>query len=90
MKTPTIKELSALIRSIKPHIENDYIEEKGDTPFIQLTIGCGPDGWNYKTGDNSFTAGVYSFPFWGVGCVTRRCNSRTLARDIIADAMAQI
>jgi hypothetical protein len=89
MKTPTIKDLSAIIRSIKPHIQDNYIEETGGIPFIQLTIGCGPDGWNYQTGDNSFTGGAYCFPFWGVGYVTRRCNSRALARDIIGDAMAQ-
>ena len=89
MKTPTITDLASLIRSIKSQVCDDYIEEKGDIPSIQLTIGCGPNGWNYQTGDNSFTGGAYGHPFWGVGYVTRRCNSRQLAKEIINDALSQ-
>lgn len=85
IKYPTIKEISALIRAIKPEICDDYIEEKGDTPFIQITIGFSPNSgnWSYQTGDNSYTGGAYSYPDWAVGYITRRCDSRELARDLI-------
>jgi hypothetical protein len=89
MKTPTIAELASLIRAIKPEICDDYIEEPGDTPSIQLTIGCGDDDWSYQTGDNSYSGGAYGFPYWGTGYITRRCNSRDLAREIINDALSQ-
>ncbi len=89
MKTPTIATLAEIIRAIKPEICDDYIEEEGDTPGIQLTIGCGEEGWSYQTGDNSYSGGAYGYPFWGVGYVTRRCNSRELAKEIIQDAKNQ-
>lgn len=89
MKTPTIEELSSIIRAIKPQICDDYIEEKGDTPFIQLTIGCDEKGWDFQTGDNSYSGGAYFHANWGIGYITRRCNSRKLAREIIEDARSQ-
>jgi len=89
MKTPTIKCLSAIIRALKPAICDDYREDPEDLPSIQLTIGCGPDGWSWQSGYNSYSGGAYLHPHWGVGYVTRRCNSRALAREIINDALSQ-
>ena len=85
MKFPTISEVSALIRAIKPDIDDDYVDEPGDTPSIQLTIGHDPESgaWNYQTGDNSFSGGAYLYPNWAVDWVTRRCNSRETARRMI-------
>lgn len=91
IKYPTIRELSALVRAIKPEICDDYIDEPGDTPSIQLTIGHNPEtgDWSYQTGDNSYTGGAYGYPNWAIGYVTRRCDSRELARDLI-DQLADL
>ena len=86
---PTIAELAALIRAIKPDICDDYVEEVGDIPSIMLTIGADENGWSYQTGDNSYTGGAYSYARWGVGYVTRRRNSRDLAREILDDLAGQ-
>jgi len=86
-KLPTIKELSALIRSIKPCIEDSYIQEGDSLPSIDLTIGWDSDSgsWDYQTGSNEYTGGAYGYPIWAVCSVYRRSNSRSLARDLIAD-----
>ena len=93
IKFPTIKELSALIRSIKTDIPRgagaaDYIDtDNGDTsPSIDLTIGHSPEtgAWSYQTGDNSYTGGAYGHPNWAVTRVYRRSDSRELARDLIS------
>jgi len=85
MKLPTITELSALIRAIKPTIMDDYRASDDDTlPCVDLTIGWTPvsGDWNYQTGDNSYTGGAYFHPVWGIVTIYRRSNSRELARDI--------
>lgn len=87
---PTIEELARLVRAIKPDICDDYVEEKGDTPSIQLTIGADEEGWSYQTGDNSYTGGAYDYASWGIGYITRRCNSREVAKEILADLASQI
>lgn len=88
MKTtfPTIKELSGLIRAIKPHICDDYLAEDETVPGIDLTIGHTPEtgAWSYQTGDNSYTGGAYGHPNWATTRVYRRSNSRELARDLIS------
>lgn len=93
IKFPTIKELSALVRSIKLDIPRgpgaaDYTDtDNGDTsPSIDLTIGHNPaDGsWSYQTGDNSFSGGAYGFPNWATTRVYPRSDSRELARDLIS------
>lgn len=90
LRTPTIEELAGLIHAIKPDICDDYKEEEADEPSICLTIGADYDGWSYQTGDNSYTGGAYHYPYWGVGYVTRRCNSRELAKEIIEDCISQV
>ncbi len=84
-KLPTIKEVSALIRAIKPDIGDEYLHEGDELPSIQITIGHNPEtgAWSYQTGDNSYTGGAYGYPNWGVGFIYRRTNSRELARDLI-------
>lgn len=82
---PTISELSALVKHVKKHIDNDCRSfEDDDKPSIQLTIGwCAETGeWSYQTGDNSYTGGAYHYPHWAVVGVYRRSNSVSLARDI--------
>lgn len=91
LQAPTIKELASLIRSIKPDIQDAYKDEPDDEPYISLTIGCSyHKNWSWQTGDNSFTGGAYGHPYWGLGVITRRCNSRELAKEIIEDCLAQL
>lgn len=88
--TPSIEDLARIILSIKPDIEDSFKDEEDDEPFIELTIGCGPTGWNYQTGDNSYSGAAYHYPYWGVGRVTRGCDCAALAAEIIEDAESQI
>jgi hypothetical protein len=85
-KLPTIRELSALFVALKKSIGDEHRatdDADGDTPAMCVTIGADADGrWNYQTGDNSFTGGAYGFPVWAVVTLTRRCNSREVARDV--------
>lgn len=87
---PTIEELARLVRDVKLDIMDEYVDEEGDTPSIQLTIGADEDGWSYQTGDNSYSGGAYGYASWGVGYVTRRCNSREVAKEILADLASQV
>jgi hypothetical protein len=91
-KLPTIQELSSLVRSLKPTIDDVYWEYRSpnadpdDTvPSMDLTIGWSPDSgaWSYQTGDNSYTGGAYGHPIWAVATIDRRCNSRDIARELI-------
>ena len=84
LKLPTIRDLAALVRSIKQDIDPDYhAHEDDDTPGILFTVGWDTSGeWNYQTGDNSFTGSAYSYPHWAVVGVYRSSNSRDVARDI--------
>jgi hypothetical protein len=90
-KLPTIKDVSAIIRDIKPYIEDDYIDYDDTLPSIDITIGCDPatGEWSWQSGDNSYTGGAYFFPIWGVGRVYRRTNSRKLAHDLIEQIAEQ-
>ena len=83
-KLPTIKDLAELIRSIKPEILDEYIEDGDTLPSMCLTVGAdlATGEWSYQTGDNSFTGGAYGYPGWAVVQVYRRSNSVALARDI--------
>lgn len=88
-KLPTIKELSALVRGLKPRIMDDYRSEGCEDlpyPTMDLTVGWGPETgeWSYQTGDNSYTGGAYGFPFWAVATIDRRSNSREVAKELIA------
>lgn len=90
---PTIKELASLVRSLKPEIYDDFRasdDPDDDTPAILLTIGADASSWSYQTGDNSYTGGAYGFAHWGIGTVTRHCNSREVAREILDDLASQL
>jgi hypothetical protein len=83
---PTIKDLSALLRSIKGDICDDCrADEFDDTPGIQVTIGWNTSGdWSYQTGDNSYSGSAYHYPHWAVVSVYRSSNCNELARDILS------
>ena len=84
---PTIKELAALVRSIKLDISDEYRAfDDDEKPGIQLTIGFDPESgeWSYQTGDNSYSGGAYNYPDWAVIGVYRNTNSREAAKDLIS------
>ncbi len=89
---PTIREIRALLIDLKRHIGDEYrADEESEAPSMSVTIGTDGNGWNYQTGDNSFTGGAYGFPHWAVVTLERRSNSTDLARDVVSqlrDAMA--
>ena len=102
LSLPTIADLCSLIRSIKRDIprkgDHDYnsyrdisVYEMDDdtTPAtIDLTIGWTPyDGWNYQTGDNSYSGGSYGHPVWGVTHVARADNARGHAKYLIGQLL---
>lgn len=92
LKTPTIKELAALVRHVKTCISDEYrVFEDDDEPGIQLTIGWNAeDGeWSYQTGDNSCMGSAYYYPTWAVTTVYRRSNSREVARELINELLEQ-
>lgn len=92
MRLPPLKDLAALVKSIKSDIEPEFRAfDEDDIPGIQLTVGASPNGdWDYQTGDNSYSGGAYFHPAWGVVGVYRRSNARDVARDLqnqIAEAL---
>lgn len=95
MKLPTITELSALFRALKPTIADDYRasdDPDDNTPGICVTVGWSPETgrWSYQTGDNSYTGGAYGHPVWAVVSLYRRTNTRDLARDVRNELADQI
>lgn len=92
VKYPTIKDLSAIVRSIKKEIQNDYRAfDEDEMPGIQLTVGFNPKSgeWDYQKGDNSYTGSAYGYKDWAVVGVYRKSNSREVARDIL-DQLEQL
>lgn len=94
-KLPTIADVSALLRSLKSGISDDYRAlgcEDETVPSMQVTIGADGTSTSYgwQTGDNSYTGGAYSYPFWGVVTLQRRSNCRALAADAINQIRDQL
>lgn len=84
LKLPTLATLTMLITGVKKHIGDDYRASDEDSlPSMQLTVAADERGWDYQTGDNSYSGGAYFHRHWGVVTVYRRSNSRELARDLI-------
>lgn len=88
---PSIKDLSALLKDLKPTIGDDYrpqgfdYDEEGDgLPGMTVTIGWSEKTgeWAFQTGDNSYTGGAYCYPHWAVVDLYRRSDTRAMARDI--------
>lgn len=100
----TIKDVTELLKSLKRDIGDEYRAqgcEDETTPSMDVTVGATPPeydlngrvqrdgGWDYQTGDNSFTGGAYGHPFWGTCVLTRRANCTELARQICEDINSQ-
>lgn len=86
-KLPLIRDLRALFISLKPTIGDEYratTDPEDNKPGMCVTIGASRDGsWSYQTGDNSYSGGAYGYPYWAVCYLSRRSNSRELARDAV-------
>lgn len=79
-------EIETLVRELLPTIADDYRapDDDGDDPSMQLTIGADASGgWNYQTGDNSFTGGAYGFQDWGVTTIGRDSDPAEVADDLL-------
>ena len=87
MKTPTIHQITELVKHVKAEIADDYQAFEGDEiPGIQLTVACNNDGgWSYQTGDNSYSGSAYHYPHWAVVGVYLSTNCRELAREIVEE-----
>jgi hypothetical protein len=81
-------DMITLIKALKKTIHDDYrVEgcEDSTTPMMQVTIGADANGWNYQTGDNSYTGGAYGYATWAVVTIDRRTNSKVYAEVIISE-----
>lgn len=59
--------------------EDEYVTET----YIDLTVGADQNGWNYQTGDNSFTGGAYGYANWAVVTVFPDSVDELVAQDIV-------
>ena len=87
MKTPSIQEITGLLKAVKKTIRKDYRasdEPEDNKPGICVTIGANTTGeWDFQTGSNEFHGGSYGYPFWGVISLYKNSNCRELAKDCI-------
>lgn len=76
-----------LVASLVPQIMDDYRAyedcNENDPPSMRLTIGADRSGWNYQTGDNSYTGGAYGFADWSSVAIYRDSDPAEVADEII-------
>lgn len=79
-------EMVELARKLIPTIANEdrASAEGDDIPGISVTVGADVDGWNYQTGDNSFTGGAYRYPHWAVTELYRDSQPEEFATEVIS------
>ncbi len=89
MKTPSVAEITRLLRKLKSSIDDDFRcsdDPNDDVPGMQVTVGCNEAGnWDYQTGDTQFTGGAYGYLYWGIAYLHRNSNCGELARSVIED-----
>lgn len=91
--------IKELLDDLKPTISEDCRatdDPDDDQPGIQVTVGArlsnGKWDWDYQTGDNQYSGGVYRFSDWGVGYLYEDSDTEEVADDIaneILEAIAQ-
>ena len=88
----SIEEIRQLLVSLKGDIDDDYrCDEEDDEPGMLVTIATTDgEGWNYQTGDNSFTGGCYGFRHWSVVYLYRDSNCRELGRDAVNELRDEV
>ena len=77
-------ELQSLLIRLKAEISDDFrAYEEDSMPGMLVTIGTdGNGGWDYQTGDNSYSGSAYHYPHWAVVALYRRSNCIDVADDI--------
>lgn len=80
------KDVYELLVALKKQIGDEYRSEGMD-----VTFGYdGGDDWGWQTGDNSFTGGAYGYQNWYVITLTRKSNSRELAKEVVESLKDQL
>lgn len=87
MTLPTAEELTELCGEIQKQIEPEFRAyadgDPDDPPGILLTVGAGPKGWSYQTGDPQFMGGAYHYPWWGQAAIHADTDCADAARQIL-------
>lgn len=86
------KELIQVLKNLKKEIDDDMRDDPSDLPSLFITISINKDftSWSIQTGDNSYSGSCYGDPYWGIGSLYRRSNSKDLASELISDLANQI
>ena len=87
-RSDLLADLIVLVHDLKTHALDPDCRSEGqddDTPTLQLTIGADASGWNYQTGDTSFTGGAYGFAHWGIAYITADSEPADVAQTLIDD-----
>lgn len=92
---PWFEGLVDLVRSCIGSIDGDCraTDDPEDyQPGMQLTIGCDKTlaDYGWQTGDNSYTGGAYSFPFWGVAYLFRDSDPEETAREMVEEILESL
>lgn len=74
-------EMEKLVEDIRESFFDD--EEYMTEEYIDLTVGADANGWNYQTGDNSYTGGAYGFRNWAVVTIEKDADAELVAQDIV-------
>lgn len=86
------REVCRLLMSLKHDIGDEYrASDDDERPSMSVTVSTDDEvsGWNYQTGDNSYTGGCYGQPHWAVISLYRNSNCHGLAREV-ADQLAEL
>jgi len=75
-------------RDTATEIESEALNDYPDTQEyigLGLTIACSENGnsWNFQTGDNSYTGGVYGLPHWAVTSIQPDSDPLEVYEDVI-------
>lgn len=91
-----LESLSKIIKSLSSNVTDDMIDHDWESPAIQITLGISVTNntisWGWQSGDNSYTGGAYSYPYWGIGYVGKDLNDeecKSLANDLLEEALDQ-
>ena len=91
------KDLAGLIASyisdLPPYdMDINFDEDRDPESVLEFTLGYTPeDGtWGYQTGDNSYTGGAYSHPFWGVTWLTSESDPEETAKELLNEIAEQM
>ena len=84
-----IKEITALLIGLKKEIDDDYrASEDDETPGMMVTVSSDDmQGWNYQTGDNSYSGSCYGDRNWAIVYLYRNSNCHSLAADAVDELL---